>query len=147
MGKNTTVSSQALPREIAAPLIIARRWAAVAAKAKGFVHGAMTDHLGGETLIEANWKSVRMPGQGVCVGEPLARPFGGLRSRREGRDLIVRTRLLRPGRYALLASAGQIGPFRRVAEWAVPTYGTQEIRLSAAAGSSCRVVGLAGGSR
>ena len=108
---------------------------------------AMGRYLGGETLIEAYWKSVRMPGQGVFVGDPLARPFGGLRSRREGRDLIVRTRLLRPGRYTLLASAGQIGPFRRVAEWAVPTYGTQEIRLSAATGSYFRVVGVAGGSR
>ena len=30
----------------------------------------------GETLIEAYWKSVRSPGQGLFVGEPLARPWG-----------------------------------------------------------------------
>ena len=29
----------------------------------------------GETLIEAYWKSVSWPGQGVFVGEPLATPF------------------------------------------------------------------------
>jgi uncharacterized protein (TIGR03790 family) len=29
----------------------------------------------GETLIEAYWKSVASPGQGVFVGEPLAAPF------------------------------------------------------------------------
>ena len=29
----------------------------------------------GETLLESYWKSVRMPGQGLFVGEPLARPF------------------------------------------------------------------------
>lgn len=29
----------------------------------------------GETLIEAYWKSVQMPGQGVFIGEPLAAPF------------------------------------------------------------------------
>ncbi|HUM18050.1 MAG TPA: TIGR03790 family protein [Candidatus Nitrosotalea sp.] len=29
----------------------------------------------GETLIEAYWKSVAWPGQGVFVGEPLAAPF------------------------------------------------------------------------
>lgn len=29
----------------------------------------------GETLIEAYWKSVSMPGQGIFVGEPLAAPF------------------------------------------------------------------------
>lgn len=36
---------------------------------------AMRHYLDGETLIEAYWKSVRWPGQGVFVGEPLARPF------------------------------------------------------------------------
>lgn len=32
-------------------------------------------YLHGETLIEAYWKSVAWPGQGVFVGEPLAAPF------------------------------------------------------------------------
>ncbi len=32
-------------------------------------------YLRGETLIEAYWKSVQMPGQGIFVGEPLAAPF------------------------------------------------------------------------
>ena len=30
----------------------------------------------GDTLLEAYWKSVRRPGQGLFVGEPLARPWG-----------------------------------------------------------------------
>ena len=35
------------------------------------------DHyLRGDSLLEAYWKSVLMPGQGLFVGEPLARPFG-----------------------------------------------------------------------
>jgi uncharacterized protein (TIGR03790 family) len=29
----------------------------------------------GETLIEAYWKSVQLPGQGLFVGDPLARPW------------------------------------------------------------------------
>ena len=34
------------------------------------------DHyLRGEALLQAYWKSVAMPGQGLFVGEPLARPF------------------------------------------------------------------------
>jgi uncharacterized protein (TIGR03790 family) len=34
------------------------------------------DHyLHGETLLEAYWKSVEMPGQGLFMGEPLARPY------------------------------------------------------------------------
>ena len=32
-------------------------------------------YLRGEKLIEAYWKSVAMPGQGIFVGEPLAAPF------------------------------------------------------------------------
>jgi uncharacterized protein (TIGR03790 family) len=32
-------------------------------------------YLGGETAMEAYWKSVAMPGQGLMVGDPLARAF------------------------------------------------------------------------
>jgi uncharacterized protein (TIGR03790 family) len=35
----------------------------------------MAHYLAGETLIEAYWKSVLMPGQGLFLGEPLAAPF------------------------------------------------------------------------
>ncbi len=37
---------------------------------------AMQTYLRGETLIEAYWRSVQQPGQGIFIGEPLARPFG-----------------------------------------------------------------------
>ena len=33
-------------------------------------------YVRGETLIEAYWKSVQWPGQGLFLGEPLARPWG-----------------------------------------------------------------------
>jgi uncharacterized protein (TIGR03790 family) len=35
----------------------------------------LAHYLAGETLIEAYWKSVEMPGQGLFIGEPLAAPF------------------------------------------------------------------------
>jgi uncharacterized protein (TIGR03790 family) len=35
----------------------------------------MAHYLAGESLIEAYWKSVAMPGQGIFIGEPLAAPF------------------------------------------------------------------------
>ena len=35
----------------------------------------MRHYLRGETIIEAYWKSVAMPGQGLFIGEPLARPY------------------------------------------------------------------------
>lgn len=41
---------------------------------------AMQRYLAGETLLEAYWKSVAMPGQGLFIGDPLARPY---RSRSE----------------------------------------------------------------
>lgn len=36
---------------------------------------AMEAYLDGNTLIESYWQSVLWPGQGVFIGEPLARPF------------------------------------------------------------------------
>ncbi|OKH17810.1 TIGR03790 family protein [[Limnothrix rosea] IAM M-220] len=36
----------------------------------------MEAYLDGRTLLESYWQSVLWPGQGVFIGEPLARPFG-----------------------------------------------------------------------
>jgi uncharacterized protein (TIGR03790 family) len=35
----------------------------------------LSHYLAGETLLEAYWKSVAMPAQGLFIGEPLAAPF------------------------------------------------------------------------
>ena len=35
----------------------------------------MSPYLRGNSLIEAYWKSVAWPGQGIFIGEPLAKPF------------------------------------------------------------------------
>ncbi len=45
--------------------------------AQKFPHPAVVigNYLRGDTLIEAYWKSVAMPGQGIFIGEPLAAPF------------------------------------------------------------------------
>lgn len=40
-----------------------------------FIPVVMARYVQGETLIEAYWKSVLMPGQGIFIGEPLAAPF------------------------------------------------------------------------
>ena len=42
----------------------------------------MLNYLNGDTLIEAYWKSVAMPGQGIFIGEPLASPYKGCRIRK-----------------------------------------------------------------
>jgi len=41
-------------------------------------------YLDGETLLEAYWKSVAWPGQGVFIGEPLAAPFREISSPLQG---------------------------------------------------------------
>ena len=53
-------------------------------------------YLRGDTLIEAYWKSVAWPGQGLFVGEPLARPWNQAPNAAiEGNALVVRSRSLR----------------------------------------------------
>ena len=53
-------------------------------------------YLRGATLIEAYWKSVAWPGQGLFVGEPLARPWNQPPTALiEGHELVLRTRSLR----------------------------------------------------
>ena len=83
--------------------------------------GAVMDYyLKGATLVEAYWKSVAMPGEGLFVGEPLAAPFAGHRLRREGETLILETHALAAGRYRLQGADSPIGPFRSL--------GTLEVR-------------------
>ena len=72
-------------------------------------------YLRGETLLEAYWKSVLMPGQGVFIGEPLARPFAGYRLSREGERWWVESPALTPGAYNVLAADDPAGPFEQVA--------------------------------
>jgi uncharacterized protein (TIGR03790 family) len=53
-------------------------------------------YVRGATLIEAYWKSVKEPGQGLFVGEPLARPWSQAPTASlEGGNLVIRTRSLR----------------------------------------------------
>ena len=68
-------------------------------------------YLRGETLLEAYWKSVAMPGEGIFVGEPLAAPWSGYRLESSGRDFVLDTRALAPGGYRLLVSEYLAGPF------------------------------------
>ena len=91
----------------------------------------MARYLGGETLLEAYWKSVRMPGQGVFVGEPLARPFGGVRVSRSAATTTITTRALPPGNYLLEASTGSIGPYRPIRAVRILGFGVRELTLPA----------------
>jgi len=70
----------------------------------------------GETLIEAYWKSVAMPGQGIFIGEPLAKPYGGYRAALNGGVLTLQTYALAPGTYTLLGADSGVGPYHVVAQ-------------------------------
>lgn len=58
----------------------------------------LSHYLRGSTVIEAYWKSVAWPGQGLFVGDPLARPWTDTPvSRIEGAEWVLQTRALRHG--------------------------------------------------
>ncbi|WP_296887579.1 TIGR03790 family protein [Thiobacillus sp.] len=88
----------------------------------------MAHYLMGETLIEAYWKSVQMPGQGIFIGEPLARPFAGVATRAGDNGLSVSARVIAPGLYDVQAAPSMMGPYRTVARLPVG-WGTRELKL------------------
>lgn len=90
---------------------------------------AIAHYLQGETLIEAYWKSVLMPGQGIFVGDPLARPYGAYTSTYADRELRIQTPAIEPGVYAIQASPSMMGPYRDVGRLQVP-WGSKELKLS-----------------
>ena len=71
-------------------------------------------YLSGATLIEAYWKSVLMPGQGIFIGEPLARPFGGYEVEFDGDAWVATTYALTPGRYRIESADQPIGPYQEM---------------------------------
>ncbi len=85
-------------------------------------------YVQGESLIEAYWKSVAWPGEGVFVGEPLAKPFGGYSVKTEGNEVVLRTQSLPPGLYALLGADSLVGPYIPVQEITVGP-GKSELHL------------------
>ena len=92
----------------------------------------MAHYLGGETLVEAYWKSVLMPGQGVFVGDPLARPFGGVRAERSAAGTVISTRALPPGDYVLEAGRSSVGPFQPLRAIRISGFGVRRLTRPAA---------------
>jgi hypothetical protein len=89
----------------------------------------MANYLSGATLVEAYWKSVAMPGQGVFVGDPLARPFGGVRATRSAAGTDVATRALPAGDYLLEAARSSIGPFQSIRAIRIVGFGVRQLTL------------------
>jgi uncharacterized protein (TIGR03790 family) len=72
------------------------------------------NYFSGRTIVEAYWSSVQAPGEGIFVGDPLARPFGTRADVSKG-VLSIKTSILQPGRtYTLQGSKSASGPFQDV---------------------------------
>ena len=84
----------------------------------------------GDTLIEAYWKSVEWPGQGLFVGEPLAQPFRDVPSVNiDAGQYVINTRALRPGGgYTLDYRSGSAGAWTSLASFTNATAQAQILR-------------------
>ena len=90
-------------------------------------------YVGGNTLIEAYWKSVASPGMGIFIGEPLARPFGtGFRTTFASGVLTIETTTMIPGhKYVIEAGDSAAGPFTPVmTDLSVAKYGRSTFTIS-----------------
>lgn len=87
-------------------------------------------YLRGETLIEAYWKSVAWPGEGLFIGEPLANPYGGYALDIRGHAAKLRTQALFPGRYRFEAASDPIGPYKTLSVLTVAHHGMQDINFT-----------------
>jgi uncharacterized protein (TIGR03790 family) len=66
----------------------------------------------GATLLEAYWKSVQTPGEGIFIGDPLARPYGTQISVDTAGQLNIKTSILKPKMlYTLQGGDSPNGPW------------------------------------
>jgi len=95
---------------------------------------AIWHYLEGDTVLEAYWKSVARPGEGVFIGEPLAAPFAPQLIEHEGR-ITVRLFSPRSRMLALQAAASAVGPYRSAVRTyiLIPGYNELSFRLPDAA--------------
>ena len=82
----------------------------------------MENYSHGATLLEAYWKSVQQPGEGIFIGDPLAAPFDRVEITRSRRGIQLITRNLRPGLYQLGHSGNPIGPFHNLSKLRVKVH-------------------------
>jgi uncharacterized protein (TIGR03790 family) len=103
----------------------------------------LSHYYRGEPLIEAYWKSVSMPGEGLFIGEPLATPWKPTTTWDPStRTATVSTTQLEPGlRYAIDQAPGAQGPWTRVqGGLAVPRYQRATFTVQPASAAFYRLV-------
>lgn len=82
----------------------------------------VVDHmLHGRTALEAYWASVKWPGEGLFVGDPMTRPYGG-HVTASGKNVKLHAGALRGGhRYELVSGPSWNGPWKTQKTWTAAT--------------------------
>jgi len=89
-------------------------------------------YANGDTLIEAYWKSVAWPGEGVFVGEPLARPFG-TRIQRDEQGWWLEGHSGKERRVIIEVAPSVVGPYRPIGAVKHPAgYSKQKLPVATA---------------
>ena len=89
----------------------------------------------GETLLEAYWKSVHWPGEGVFIGEPLARPFAGATVEFDPGtlELTITTTQFAPGvTYSISSGPTDQGPWTEIGTFTPKADARAAIKLQGA---------------
>jgi len=69
----------------------------------------VSSYFGGATVLEAYWKSIRTPGEGIFIGDPLTRPYGTSVVLGDDGAVDILTTALRPGKTYSLLGAQSLG--------------------------------------
>jgi uncharacterized protein (TIGR03790 family) len=91
---------------------------------------AMFHYALGSSAVEAYWKSVAWPGEGVFIGEPLARPFAPKIHEVKPGQFEVEIFSPREGHLRLESSVSAAGPFKPVPRQVMLSRGHNRIRFS-----------------
>ena len=82
----------------------------------------------GETVLEAYWKSVSWPGEGLFIGEPLAKPWDGSSWDWQDGTLTITTNLLIPGiEYDVQWADNEDGPWTTLLTGSIPDTQTFDV--------------------
>ncbi|MBP7844026.1 MAG: TIGR03790 family protein [Proteobacteria bacterium] len=74
----------------------------------------LESYFSGDTLVEAYWKSVKVPMQGLFIGEPLAKPFGSKITLEDLTPKIKTTALKTSTLYGIFESLKPQGPWSQI---------------------------------
>jgi hypothetical protein len=90
----------------------------------------MLHYASGATAIEAYWKSVAWPGEGVFIGEPLASPFAPSLAEPAPGKYELRLHSARDRKLQFEHSASPMGPFRRLPQGLPIKRGANRLRFT-----------------